>query len=297
MGPRVCPGGCRPPTACTTSSSAARWCCTMAGIRERFLVASSAPRGRFEGGSYAFWSRDVPNGLRHSSWRARPCPRGARLRVPLGAGAYAHSGEPSKPVAWRSQPAEGVLARLRPIPRAHRGGDGDITPAPRHGNLPRRRARSHYHGTNFKTRWRLLRERVLAMKEIWTQEEAEFHGEFVNFDRIWSHPKPVQKPHPPILMGGDGPTTFDRVLEFADGWMPLVRSGRNPAEKIGLLRQRAEKAGRDPKSISVTIFFAKPEKVALEGLRAAGVERAIFGVPSEGRDSVLPLLEDRKSVV
>ncbi|PYO17819.1 MAG: LLM class F420-dependent oxidoreductase [Candidatus Rokuibacteriota bacterium] len=153
------------------------------------------------------------------------------------------------------------------------------------------------HGTNFKTRWRLLRERVLAMKEIWTQEEAEFHGEFVNFDRIWSHPKPVQKPHPPILMGGDGPTTFDRVVEFADGWMPLARSGRNPAEKIGLLRQRAEKAGRDPKSISVTIFFAKPEKVALEGLRAAGVERAIFGVPSEGRDSVLPLLDSYTRVM
>src|SRR5881397_2016065 len=153
------------------------------------------------------------------------------------------------------------------------------------------------HGTEFKTRFRLLRERILAMKEIWTQEEAEFHGEFVNFDRIWSHPKPVQKPHPPILMGGDGPTTFDRVVEFADGWMPLARSGRNPAEKIGLLRQRAEKAGRDPKSISVTIFFAKPEKAALEGLRAAGVERAIFGVPSEGRDSVLPLLDSYTRVM
>src|SRR5436853_109264 len=147
------------------------------------------------------------------------------------------------------------------------------------------------HGTPFKARWRVLRERVLAMKAIWTQEEASYHGEFVNFERIWSHPKPVQKPHPPILMGGDGPTTFDRVIEFCDGWMPLARSGRNPAEKIGLLRQRAEKAGRDPKSISVTIFFAKPEKVALEGLRAAGVERAIFGVPSEGRDTVLPLLD------
>src|SRR5437773_1220600 len=126
------------------------------------------------------------------------------------------------------------------------------------------------HGTNYKSRWRLLREQVLAMKEIWTKDDAEFHGEFVDFDAIWSYPKPVQKPHPPILMGGDGPTTFDRVVEFADGWMPLARSGRNPAEKIGLLRQRAEKAGRDPKSISVTIFFAKPEKVALEGLRAAG---------------------------
>src|SRR3989454_12065429 len=153
------------------------------------------------------------------------------------------------------------------------------------------------HGTIFKKRWRVLRERVLAMKEIWTKEEAEFHGEFVNFDRIWSHPKPVQKPHPPILMGGDGPTTFDRVVEFADGWMPPARSGRNPAEKIGLLTQRAEKAGRDPKSISVTIFFAKPEKATLEGLRAAGVERAIFGVPSEGRDSVLPLLDSYTRVM
>src|SRR5215813_13126558 len=72
------------------------------------------------------------------------------------------------------------------------------------------------HGTSYKLRWRTLRERVLAMKEIWTKDEAEFHGEFVNFDPIWSFPKPMQKPHPPILMGGDGPTTFDRVVEFCD---------------------------------------------------------------------------------
>ncbi|MFN0122662.1 MAG: TIGR03619 family F420-dependent LLM class oxidoreductase, partial [Blastocatellia bacterium] len=69
------------------------------------------------------------------------------------------------------------------------------------------------HGTNFKKRWRLLRERILAMKEIWTKDAAEYHGEYVNFDPIWSYPKPVQKPHPPILMGGGGPTTFDRVVE------------------------------------------------------------------------------------
>jgi probable F420-dependent oxidoreductase len=147
------------------------------------------------------------------------------------------------------------------------------------------------HGTEFKKRWRVLRERVSAMKEIWTKEEAEFHGEFVRFDKIWSHPKPVQKPHPPIIMGGDGPTTFDRVIEFADGWMPIARPGRNPAEKIPALRQRAEKAGRDPKSISVTIFFARPDRATVDALRAAGVDRAIFGVPSEGREKVLPLLD------
>src|SRR5215468_5702378 len=77
------------------------------------------------------------------------------------------------------------------------------------------------HGTAFKTRWSLLGERVLAMKEIWTKEEAEYHGRFVNFDPIWSYPKPVQKPHPPVLMGGYGPTTFDRVIRFCDGWLPL----------------------------------------------------------------------------
>ena len=147
------------------------------------------------------------------------------------------------------------------------------------------------HGTDFKRRWRVLRERVLAMKEIWTKEEAQFHGEHVRFDAIWSHPKPVQKPHPPILMGGDGATTFDRVVEFCDGWMPLARGNSNPAEKIGQLRQLAAKAGRDPKSITVTIFFARPDKAAIEKLEAAGVERAIFGVPSESRDAVLPLLD------
>jgi probable F420-dependent oxidoreductase len=147
------------------------------------------------------------------------------------------------------------------------------------------------HGTEYKWRWRVLRERTLAMKEIWTEDEAEFHGEFVNFDPIWSFPKPVQKPHPPILMGGDGPTTFDRVIEFCDGWMPIGFRLVNVEEKIAALRRRAEEADRDPSSISVTIFAAKPERKALEDLERAGVERAIFYVPSDGRDKVLPALD------
>lgn len=153
------------------------------------------------------------------------------------------------------------------------------------------------HGTRFATRWRVLRERVLAMKEIWAKEEAEFHGEFVNFDPIRAHPKPVQKPHPPIVMGGDGPRTFDRVIEFADGWMPISRPATNPVAKITELRQRAEKAGRDPKSISISIFFAKPDRGAIESLTKAGVDRAIFGLPSAGKDKVLPLLDAYASVM
>ena len=147
------------------------------------------------------------------------------------------------------------------------------------------------HGTNYKQRWRVLRERVLAMKEIWTKDEAEFHGEFVNFDPIWSFPKPMQKPHPPILMGGDGPTTFDRVIEFCDGWMPIGLRLANPEEKIAALRKRAGEAGRDPSSISITIFAANAERKALDDLERAGAERAVFYVPSAGRDKVLPVLD------
>ncbi len=154
-----------------------------------------------------------------------------------------------------------------------------------------------HHGTPFKSRWRVLRERVLAMKEIWTKDEAEFHGEFVNFDRIWSLPKPVQKPHPPVIMGGDGATTFDRIVEFGDGWMPIQRPKQNPVERIPALRERLLRAGRDPKSVPVSIFFAPPKKAELEALAAAGVSRAIFGLPSEPRDAVLPRLDHCASVM
>jgi probable F420-dependent oxidoreductase len=153
------------------------------------------------------------------------------------------------------------------------------------------------HGTNFKTRWRLLRERVLAMKEIWTKEEAEFHGEFVNFDKIWSYPKPVQKPHPPIYMGGDGPKTLDRVIEYCDGWIPIGIRATGIPEKIALLRERAAQAGRNPDEIKVSIFGAKPDRQSIEELEAAGVERVIFGLPSEGRDSILPRLDQLAGLI
>src|SRR5213592_3292276 len=144
------------------------------------------------------------------------------------------------------------------------------------------------HGTEWKSRWRLLRERVLAMKEIWTKREAEFHGEFVNFDKIWSYPKPVQKPHPPILMGGDGATTFNRVIEFSNGWLPLGYRKIDMTQKIRDLRRQAEAAGRDPKSISITVFGANPQPATLEELAKAGVERAVFMLPPAQRDTVLP---------
>jgi probable F420-dependent oxidoreductase len=153
------------------------------------------------------------------------------------------------------------------------------------------------HGTNFKKRWRILRERVLAMKEIWTKEEAEFHGEFVNFDKIWSYPKPAQKPHPPILMGGDGPTTFDRVTEFCDGWLPLGYRPINMGQKIADLKQHAEKARRDWKSMSITVFGANPQQATIDELEKAGVQRAVFMLPPAPRDTVLPLMDKYAALI
>ena len=151
------------------------------------------------------------------------------------------------------------------------------------------------HGISFKLRWRILRENILAMKEIWTRDEAEFHGEFVNFDKVWSYPKPVQKPHPPIFMGGDGPTTFDRVVEFCDGWMPIgSRPSRGPslAEKIAMLKRQAQEAGRDPASIPVTLFGIRPEAEVVARMEQDGVSRVIFFLPSAQEDAVLPRLDD-----
>lgn len=147
------------------------------------------------------------------------------------------------------------------------------------------------HGTEYKSRWRLLRERVLAMKEIWTKDEAEFHGEFVNFDPIWSFPKPVQKPHPPIFMGGSGATTFDRVVEYCDGWMPIATRPSELQEKIPALKRQAEAAGRDPNSISVSIFAAKPDRAVIEKMESVGVSRVVFLLPPADRETVLPLLD------
>jgi probable F420-dependent oxidoreductase len=147
------------------------------------------------------------------------------------------------------------------------------------------------HGTAWKTRWRLLRERMLAMKAIWTHSEAEFHGEYVNFDKLWADPKPIQKPHPPIIIGGDGPTTFDRVAEFGDGWMPIRRPGQSPERRIPELHERLKQAGRQPASAPVSIFFAPPDRAELDALAEAGVSRAIFGLPSAERDTILPRLD------
>jgi probable F420-dependent oxidoreductase len=144
------------------------------------------------------------------------------------------------------------------------------------------------HGTDPNTRWKVLRERIAAMKQIWAHDAAEYHGTFVNFDPIWSWPKPVQQPHPPIIVGGSGPRVLQRVVAYGDEWMPnRVPLDQLPG-RIAELQQLATAAGRGP--LPVTWFGARPDREAIERLERAGVSRCVFGMPSAGADVVLPLL-------
>jgi len=150
-----------------------------------------------------------------------------------------------------------------------------------------------HHGTPFGERWKILRERIGAMKTIWTKDEAEFHGKYVNFDPMWSYPKPVQKPYPPILMGGAGPHACQRAVDFDGHWIPIGgRAYSEPiAESMADFRSRAEKAGRDPATLTVTLFGVAPDEAKLAALRDAGVTRAVFFVPPAPGHVVLPLLD------
>ena len=147
------------------------------------------------------------------------------------------------------------------------------------------------HGTEFRTRWKLLRERVLAMKRIWTEDEPSFEGEFVRFPPMWSWPKPVQRPHPPIVLGGHGPRALERVVDYCDGWLPIgVRAG-DLAEGMASLRRMASEKGRDPKTLSVSVYGAPMRADDVARLRDLGVDRIVFGLPPAARDTVLPLLD------
>ena len=147
------------------------------------------------------------------------------------------------------------------------------------------------HGTEFKTRFKKMTEQILAMKEIWSKEEAGYHGQYVKFDKIWSWPKPAQKPHPPVLLGGESAHTLQRVVDLCDGWFPRGRAAEIILPALKDLGERAAKAGRDMKTISTSIFGAKPEAGTLETYAQAGITRAILRLPPEGRDTVLPLLD------
>ena len=151
------------------------------------------------------------------------------------------------------------------------------------------REEMRHHGTDPRVRMAVMRERVLAMREIWTRDEPEFHGEHVDFDPLWSWPKPVQQPHPPVLVGGDGPTVFDRVLEYGDAWFPNTRDIEGLPRRIAELRRRGAESGRE--RIPVTYFGARPDDGVVDALRRAGVDRTLLRLAPEPAERALPSVE------
>ncbi len=146
------------------------------------------------------------------------------------------------------------------------------------------------HGVEFKSRWKIVREKVKAMREIWTQEEAEYHGDYVNFDRMWSYPKPVQAGGPPVWLGAQSSWAYPRVIDYCDGWMPI---GFMPGLEQGIdtLRQECDKAGKDFAALDKAIFAAPTDETRSAELLKCGYTHLMYPLPSGQRDQVLPLLD------
>ena len=154
-----------------------------------------------------------------------------------------------------------------------------------------------HHGTRYTERRAKLREHVLAMKALWTEEEASFQGDHVSFEASWAWPKPLQEPHPPVILGGAaGPKTVAHIVEFCDGWMPIA--GRHDvAAGMEAIRVAAEDAGRAPGEIEIGVFNGPKLPQELEQLASAGVARAVLPLPQADSDVVLAKLKDRAKLI
>jgi probable F420-dependent oxidoreductase len=148
------------------------------------------------------------------------------------------------------------------------------------------------HGTVFKSRFKLMRERIEAMKEIWTKPKAEYHGDMVDFDEMMAWPKPVQKPYPPIIVGGAFPQAARRAIRYGDGWCPIGgRPGSDPLDALEQFQQMARDTGRDPRSLPVTLFNPVEDADQLARYRDRGIARVVVMLLSEPRDKILPVLD------
>jgi probable F420-dependent oxidoreductase len=152
------------------------------------------------------------------------------------------------------------------------------------------------HGTDFKTRFKLMRERIEAMKEIWGRSKPKYAGDMVKFDEMMQWPKPIQKPHPPIFVGGAFPHAARRAIAYGDGWIPI--GGRlDPLEVLPQFRNMAKEAGRDPSTLSFDIFGGPKDLDILKRYCDAGVDRVVLGLPSKPRDDVLPILDQSAALM
>ena len=159
------------------------------------------------------------------------------------------------------------------------------------------------HGVKYQTRWKVLRERILAMRQIWTEDNAEYHGEFVDFDPVWSWPKPVQPGGPKILMGASSKFTWKRVAEYCDGWFPIHQDPRRAAASgavdyaagMSAIRSAWAEAGREGEP-DFSIFGVGPDAERVRELIAMGFNRIIFALPPAEPDTVLPVLDNYAAI-
>ena len=154
------------------------------------------------------------------------------------------------------------------------------------------REESEIMGGDFDHRWTQAREYISAMKELWTNDPAEYHGEYVDFPPVRCLPLPVQKPHPPVLLGGEAKNVFRRIVQWADGWLPLRMSPEQVAAARATLSEMADAAGRDPKSITITVSGVPTDKDAIRQYEGAGADRALVRLTRTGQSEVLAELED-----
>ena len=153
------------------------------------------------------------------------------------------------------------------------------------------REEAEHHGVEWSTRFQKLEEQIDAIKIIWANEEAAFHGEHIHFDSIWSWPKPLQRPHPPIVLGGESDHTLRRVIKHCDGWLPRARNPETVVRGIARLNELAEEADRDPESISVNVFAPRPDAELIDRFKSMGVARIVLWLPPEDSDAVSKRLD------
>jgi probable F420-dependent oxidoreductase len=148
------------------------------------------------------------------------------------------------------------------------------------------------HGVAFRTRFQLLKEQIQAMKEIWTTTESEFHGKFVNFDKMKAFPKPYQQPYPPIIMGGSGEKALECAAELCNGWAPWCMEWTKVKESIAELKKQAAANRRDPNSLEISLFEESiPDKKTIEEMKTAGIKRIILTIYGQSREQALPTLD------
>jgi len=149
------------------------------------------------------------------------------------------------------------------------------------------------HGVAYRTRFKFLKEQIQAIKAIWTTEESEFHGKFVNFNKMRSFPKPYQRPHPLIIMGGSSDKALECAAEVCDGWAPWSLEWTKAKERIVQLKQKATALGRDLNALEISLFEQSiPDQKTREEMESAGVKRMILTVHGQSREAVLPKLDE-----